>query len=184
MNRKELLHRVNQRLDGRLYRWDEVKYEFDDAISEINNKLQANFPMISDVLQTDNSEYVYYLAGEGSNIVTFGTDEIWEFNKPSPHGTNNSPATLPVFPEKYIRGIVIPFVVAKLLQREDEFGNLHSSINQEGINNLDNMFFEYYNDIPEYFIRGGGVFEWSSNHSRLNPFEINKPSDTKGPLDQ
>ena len=59
MTRKELVKRVNERLDGRLYRWSEMEYEFDDAIIEINAKMQTKFPMIRDVLLTDDSEFYY-----------------------------------------------------------------------------------------------------------------------------
>jgi len=186
MNRDQIMRRVNQRLDGRLYRWEDIKYDFDDAILLINEKLQANFPMFTDVMIDHTSKYLYYtITDKEKGVVYFETEELWDQAKLSPHYTNiTGTSTMPVFPDKYIRTVVIPSVVARLLEREDEFGNLQSSIRQEASNGLNTMFLEYYDLVPGYFINDGGTMDYTNNHSRGNPFEINRAKEYKGPLDE
>ena len=186
MNRKEILDRVNQRLDGRLYRWMDIKYDFDDAILEINEHLQANFPLFTEVMVNENSVYEYYTLTriEDGKIITFITKELWEEEKLQPHYVKGSAATKPVFPEKYLRTVLIPIVVVKLLQREDEFGNLQGTIAQEYQRGLNTMYNEYYDKIPEYFIVDSGVLEYSSNHNHEIPFSFIINQNGEGPLDQ
>lgn len=186
MTRKELVKRVNERLDGRLYRWSDIEYEFDDAIIEINAKMQTKFPMIRDVLLTDDSKYKYFIIviKDTKNIVLFYTREDRD-DYISANNLNNIQyvsVTEEVFPRRYLNSIVIPYVVMRMLQREDEYGNLQSTMTQEYMNGLNAMFMEYYDHVPSYFVREDSDFETYMNHGVDNPFLL-KENKSKGPLD-
>ena len=186
MTRKELVKRVNERLDGRLYRWSEMEYEFDDAIIEINAKMQTKFPMIRDILLTDDSEYKYFIIviKDTKDIVLFYTtqDKDDYISANNLNNTQYASVTEEIFPRRYINSIVIPYVVMRMLQREDEYGNLQSTMTQEYLNGINIMFMEHYDHVPPYFIREESDFETYMNHGTNNPF-ILKENKRSGPLD-
>lgn len=186
MKRKELVKRVNERLDGRLYRWSEMEYEFDDAIIEINAKMQTKFPMIRDVLLYDDSEYKYFIIviKDTKDIVLFYAEE--DKNDYITNNLNNiqyTSVTEEIFPRRYINSIVIPYVVMRMLQREDEYGNLQSTMTQEYMNGINTMFMEYYDHVPPYFIREESDFKTYMNHGINNPFILKEEDKESGPLD-
>lgn len=185
MTRKELVKRVNERLDGRLYRWSEMEYEFDDAIIEINAKMQTKFPMIRDVLTTDDSKYKYFIIviKDTKDIVLFYSEiDRDDYIVNNLNNIQYTSATEEIFPRRYINSIVIPYVVMRMLQREDEYGNLQSTMTQEYLNGINIMFMEHYDHVPPYFIREESDFETYMNHGVNNPF-ILKENKRSGPLD-
>ena len=186
MKREEIVKRVNQRLDGRMYSWDEMKYEFDDAIVEINGTMQTIFPFFTDIMLDGNSRYVYYVLNFEKELPIVFKNEIDMEDHIRRNTLSNrqyTKQTKEVFPGFYLRSIVIPYVVMRMLQREDEYGNLQSTMMQEYQRGIQTMFTEYYSHVPDYFIREDGDMETYMNHGHDNPFQI-RNNDLKGPLDQ
>ena len=60
MNRLDIVNRINQKMYEELYSYEDIKYDLDDAIIAINNTLNAKFPMMSDVLNSDSDEYPHF----------------------------------------------------------------------------------------------------------------------------
>lgn len=126
MTRFEIVKRVNQKMYEGMYHFEDIKYDLDDAIIIINNTLNSKYPMMSEVLEHDNSEYTYY-------------DEEIEQD-------------LPIFPEQYINNVVIEHVVGALFRREGEFGNEYTTALGAHERGLSAMFRDMYDKVPENFI--------------------------------
>lgn len=187
MKRKDLVLRVNQRLDGRFYNWDSMKFEFDDAISEVNAKMQTIFPKPSDIMLQEDSTYSHYiltLESKGNIKVTFKTREDMQdyIRENTLESDRYNTRKLDIIPEQYVRTVLVPFVVMRLLQREDEYGNLQSTMNQEFMTGISNLFADYYEKVPEYYIAEDGDMYTYSKHGHDNPYQL-KEDYKKGPLD-
>lgn len=90
VNITNLLLRLNQLNLGRNVKWNEVVFDFDQAIEEINLVMGTIYPVFSKVFKDDTQKtYTYRVSGY---------DE-------------------PYFPETYIWGLVIPFVAYQYLVR-------------------------------------------------------------------
>lgn len=177
MKRKDLVKRVNQRLDGAFSTWEEMKYEFDDAINEINIKLHTNFPDMSEILIGEEDEYKYFIITvEDVNHQVFFHNVIdkKDYVRSTLNNRQYSEVTLPVIPREYIQSIVVPYVVMRMLQREDEYGNLQSTMQQDYMRGLETMFANYYTLVPEYFIKQDSDMEITSRHNHDNPFMLNE----------
>lgn len=130
MNRQEIVNRINQKLYEEMYSFEDIKYDMDDAIIAINNKMNSNFPMISEVLVGENSNYEYIPEG--------------------------SETPVPIFPEKYIRSIVVEFTVATLLRRQGDFTDEYSAAVLAYEDGLNVMFRDFYEKVPDVFADNEG----------------------------
>lgn len=139
LKRADIVDRVNQKLYEGMYNYTDIKEEFDDAIIYINNTLHSKFPMFSEVMVDDQSTYSY---------------------------EDKDGLKAPYFPEKYMRTVVIEYVVAQLFRREAEFSNEYTTAMQAFERNLDAMFRDFYEHVPEEFI------DESTGMIIVNPEEV------------
>lgn len=137
MTREEIKNRINKLMFNELYTFDDIKDDLDDAIIQINSKLHSKFPMMSTILTDKDSEYKY---------TPEASDEV-----PNPQPTE-------IFPEIYIRSVVINYAVASLFAQQDEFSNAYINAQNKFENGLDNMFRDYYENIPEVFVDDDGGY--------------------------
>ena len=126
MTRSEIVKRVNQKMYEGMYHYEDIKYDLDDAIIIINNTLHTKYPMMSDKLEHDDSEYIYHDEESGQD--------------------------LPIFPEQYINSVVIEYVVSALFRREGEFGNEYNTALGAHERGLSAMFRDLYDNVPDEFI--------------------------------
>lgn len=112
--------------------WDVVKYDADKAIYKINDYLGTVYPKMSEVL----------ISPEHSYSVTIGNRQI------------------PIFPERYILSIVIPFIASEILAREEEFTTVYNKFIMEVEEGLFAMFQNEFNRVPIMFRQSAddGVF--------------------------
>jgi hypothetical protein len=60
MKINEIVDRINHKLAGEMLSYDELKYHIDEAIDDINSKLSAKFPAITEFNATDFPQYPDY----------------------------------------------------------------------------------------------------------------------------
>lgn len=131
MKQSDMVTRVNQLVYEGLYTFDEIKFDFDDAIGYINENMHTSFPNMSDLMADTDSEYTYdvptVVDGVEVNVATS------------------------IFPEVYEREIVINFVVASLFRREGEFGNEYYMAIELYTKGMARMFRDYFEKVPTQF---------------------------------
>lgn len=187
MKRNDIVKRVNQRLDGGFNSWEDMKYEFDDAIIEINNRLHSTFPMMSEILLGDDSRYCRFTLESnepGKDKITLSfVDPIDARDYKNTHiNIQYKEITRDIIPSEYIRSVVIPYVVMRMLQREDEYGNLQTTMMQEYSRGLDLMFANYYELVPKEYIKEDSDMQMTSKHNHNNPYSLQDDINPFDPL--
>jgi len=130
MTREYIVELINKNMYEELYGFDDVKDKLDDAIIAINNTMHTTFPMITEILTTESSEYTYEVTDPDTGVTSI----------------------YPIFPEKYMRSVVIEFAVSELFRRQGEFGPEYQSAVQAYERGLSSMFQNYYERVPEQYI--------------------------------
>lgn len=112
--------------------WDTIKYDADKAIYKINDYMGTKYPKMSDVLKSDKHTY-----------------SVMVGNK-----------SIPIFPERYILSIVIPYIASEILAREEEFTTVYNKYIVEVEDGLFSMFQNEFNRVPPMFQQScdDGVF--------------------------
>lgn len=120
--------------------WDVIKYDADKAIYKINDYMGTMYPKMSDVLVSPSHTYSVEIAGK----------------------------RIPIFPERYIISIVIPFIASEILAREEEFTTVYNKYIMDVENNLFAMFQNEFNRVPPVFRQSpdDGVFFENQHPSR------------------
>lgn len=139
MTRNEIVARINEKMDGEMYTFDQIKDDLDDAIITINNMMHTRYPYMSDVLTTPQSRYVY-----------IGEDNLYHH----------------IFPDQYIRSVVVEFVISQLYRRQGEFANEFNTAQGAFTRNLEVMFRDLYNKVPEQYI------DDSTGMIAITPYEV------------
>lgn len=112
--------------------WDIIKYDADNAIYKINDYLGTSYPKMSDVLQSPAHSYCTEINGK----------------------------QIPIFPDRYILSVVIPFIASEILAREEEFTTVYNKYIMDVDNGLFAMFQNEFNRVPPVFRQSpdDGVF--------------------------
>lgn len=127
MTREDMVLRINQLVYEGLYTFEEIKFDGDDAIGFINENMNTTFPNISTNMLADGSGYLYNVIVDELDVAT------------------------DVFPEVYMREIVINHIVASLFRREGEFGNEYFMAKEAYEKGMDRMFRDYFESVPDVF---------------------------------
>lgn len=152
MKRKDMLTRLNQLTLKYNLRWEDIKYDADKAIDEINTLLGANYPLLSDIFLTDDSTYTIRVGDEDVKIIE----------------------------DKYFHSVILPYIAMEILAREEEFTTIYSKYQAELAIGKAVMFAKEFNYVPDRFkrTRSEGVFFASKNkplkqhrHKEDNPYE-------------
>lgn len=184
MERQEIVARVNQLMYNELFTYDDIKFELDDAINEINNILQSTYPSMSSRFLYQDSKYLrevidnqelpekhipqaLYLY-EGDLWYKPPKEELkkWFKNLNREERENivknkywiKVPESFKeIFPLRYIQTVVIPYVVQAMFKRLDEFGHSYSQFRERYEDGLITMFRDFHEEVPfEFQNQSGG----------------------------
>ena len=123
MTQQDIVNQLNRLVVGYNITWEDIKYDADRAIMNINNRLGAKFPMMSQVLV-------------GSNV-SYELDTI--------------EGNIPIIQDQYILTVVIPFIASEILARDEEFTTIYNKYLMDYENGLFDMFQYEFNRIPLAF---------------------------------
>lgn len=123
MRQIDIINELNKMVIGYNITWDMVKYDADRAIMRINAHLGAEYPMMSEIMLSPEHRYT---------INTEGVD-------------------VPIFPERYILTVIIPFIATEVLARDEEFTTIYNKYAMDFENGLFDMFQNEFNRVPLVF---------------------------------
>lgn len=123
MTQQDIVNQLNRLVVGYNITWEDIKYDADRAIMNINNRLGAKFPMMSQVLV-------------GSNV-SYELDTI--------------EGNIPIIQDQYILTVIIPFIASEILARDEEFTTIYNKYLMDYENGLFDMFQYEFNRIPLAF---------------------------------
>lgn len=123
MTQQDIVNELNRMVVGYNINWQMVKYDADRAIMKINAHLGAEYPMMSKIMLSPKHRYV----------LTVGHVEK------------------PIFPERYILTVVIPFIATEVLARDEEFTTIYNKYAMDFENGLFDMFQNEYSKVPLAF---------------------------------
>lgn len=192
--RQQLVTRVNSLIYEGLYSWEDMKWEFDKAIAELNTTLVSTYPDFTSVLEFDTSKYsrtvipvdelpeiadsklVYKLNSNQKlynyrlvKVIAGGADVYSPFGDTGTAKSARQAETmmwvevhedfLNLLPSKVYHQFIIPYVVAQLLAREDEFGTLYQNNVTQYNDGLMNAFRDLLSSVPKEYVdtRGGSI---------------------------
>lgn len=152
MTQRDIVNELNRMVIGYNITWDMIKYDADRAIMKINAHLGAEYPRMSEIMNHDRSRYI--LRANGRDV--------------------------PIFPERYILTVVIPFIATEVLARDEEFTTIYNKYSMDVENGLFDMFQNEYNKVPLMFRQDKdvGVFFPSD----IKEHKIHKDRDTQLPM--
>lgn len=123
MTQQDIIHELNRMVIGYNITWDTIKYDADKAIMKINSYLGAEFPKMSEVMLGPTSRYTINFKG----------------------------IDRPIFPERYILTVVIPFIATEVLARDEEFTTIYNKYAVDVENGLFEMFQNEFNKVLPAF---------------------------------
>ena len=123
MTQQDIINELNRMVIGYNINWDMIKYDADRAIMKINAHLGAEYPMMSAVMLSPQHRYT----------IKVGTRDV------------------PIFPERYILTVVIPFIASEVLARDEEFTTIYNKYVMDFDNGLFDMFQNEFNKVPPVF---------------------------------
>lgn len=123
MRQIDIINELNKMVIGYNITWDMIKYDADKAIMRINAHLGAEYPMMSEIMLSPEHRY------------TIRTNSV----------------DVPIFPERYILTVVIPFIATEVLARDEEFTTIYNKYAMDFENGLFDMFQNEFNRVPLVF---------------------------------
>ena len=123
MTQQDIINELNRMVIGYNINWDMIKYDADRAIMKINAHLGAEYPMMSAVMLSPQHRYT----------IKVGNRDV------------------PIFPERYILTVVIPFIASEVLARDEEFTTIYNKYVMDFDNGLFDMFQNEFNKVPPVF---------------------------------
>lgn len=123
MTQQDIVNELNRMVIGYNINWDMIKYDADRAIMKINAHLGAEFPRMSEIMLHPNSRYAIYFKNMDR----------------------------PIFPERYILTVVIPFIATEVLARDEEFTTIYNKYAMDFENGLFEMFQNEFNKVLPIF---------------------------------
>ena len=145
----------------------DIYYYMDLVIDDINERLQANFPAVSDWVQFTESWNKWIEHVEDSPI------------RPMPHGHHLPPMDFDkplflrsndnydAFPDKYIRSVLALGTAVKFYTRDEEGEQIAMDYQNRYERALFNMVRDYHNQVPWFFQNNeGGFIDFSYNRER------------------
>lgn len=187
--RQQLVTRVNSLMYEGLYSWEDMKWEFDKAIAELNTTLVSTYPDFTTTLEFETSKYsrtvipvdelpetadpkLVYKLNSNQKLYNYrfvknlvgGADPYNPFGeiktvKEVMKWVEVNEDFLNLLPPKVYHQFIIPYVVAQLLAREDEFGTLYQNNVTQYNDGLMNAFRDLLSLVPKEYIdtRGGSI---------------------------
>lgn len=140
MKRSELITELNRMTLRYNLTWSDIKSDADKAIHQVNNLLGTDYPMLSKIMLSDNSEYSERVDDED----------------------------VPIIKDVYFYSVIIPFMAMEILARDEEFTTIFSKYQQEFMQGKFQMFSNEFNHVPDRYKRRRveGVFFPSNNKGK------------------
>lgn len=138
MTQQDIINELNRMVIGYNINWDMIKYDADKAIMKINAHLGAEYPMMSEILLSPRHRYTI----------------------PYKH------TELPIFPERYILTVVIPYIATEILARDEEFTTIYNKYAMDFENGLFDMFQNEFNKVIPVFRQDPDVGVFFSQGSK------------------
>lgn len=140
MKRSELITELNRMTLRYNLTWSDIKSDADKAIHQVNNLLGTDYPMLSKIMLSDNSEYSERVDDED----------------------------VPIIKDVYFYSVIIPFMAMEILARDEEFTTIFSKYQQEYMQGKFQMFSNEFNHVPDRYKRERveGVFFPSNNRGK------------------
>jgi len=164
LTQQELVDRLNQLTLRYNLTWFDVKYDADKAISKINNFLGTKYPKLTQYLVAPNSKYViptFFKIGYAYDNITYQADTVAELQSlvTAAGGPNPMVATSiityntehDIIPEEYFHSVIIPYIAAEVLARDEEFTTIYNKYVLEMQEGLYDMFQREFNKVPFEF---------------------------------
>ena len=123
MTQQDIVYELNKMVIGYNITWDSIKYDADKAIMKINAHLGAEFPMMSKIMVSPHHRYTI----------------------------KHNNRDIPIFPERYILTVVIPFIATEVLARDEEFTTIYNKYAMDFENGLFDMFQNEFNRVLPVF---------------------------------
>jgi hypothetical protein len=189
LTQQELVDRLNQLTLRYNLTWFDVKFDADKAITKINNFLGAKYPKLTQYMVAPNSKYTiptFFKIGYTYDNITYQADTIAELQTlvTAAGGPNPMVATsiitynteYEIIPEEYFHSVIIPYIAAEVLARDEEFTTIYNKYVLEMQEGLYDMFQREFNKVPFEFRQNPdqGVFfsldsqEGISQHNERN----------------
>jgi len=142
LTQQELIDRLNQLTLRYNLTWFDIKYDADKAITKINSFLGTKYPKLTQYLKTPTDTY---------SIPEVKIDE---------NGNEQTVAEYEIIKEEYFHSVIIPYIAAEILARDEEFTTIYNKYLLEMQDGLFDMFQKEFNSIPVEFRQnpGQGVF--------------------------
>lgn len=149
MTQQDIINELNKRVIGYNINWQMIKYDADQAIMKINSYLGAEYPMMSKIMMSPKHRYTLTVNG----------------------------VERPIFPERYILTVVIPFIATEVLARDEEFTTIYNKYAMDFENGLFDMFQNEYRKVPLQFRQDPdvGVFFTSDTPDKCKELDKNLP---------
>lgn len=123
MTQQDIVNELNKMVVGYNINWPMIKYDADKAIMKINSYLGAEYPMMSQIMLSPSHRYTLNVGG----------------------------SERPIFPERYILTVVIPYIATEVLARDEEFTTIYNKYTLDYENGLFEMFQNEYRKVPVAF---------------------------------
>ena len=123
MTQQDIVNELNRIVIGYNITWDKIKVDADKAIMKINAHLGAEYPMISQIMIAPHHRYTLKINGMDT----------------------------PIFPERYLHTVVIPYIATEVLARDEEFTTIYNKYAMDVENGLFDMFQNEFNKVPLVF---------------------------------
>jgi hypothetical protein len=189
LTQQELVDRLNQLTLRYNLTWFDVKFDADKAITKINNFLGAKYPKLTQYMVAPNSKYTiptFFKIGYSYDNITYQANTIAELQTlvtaaggPNPMVAINIityNTEYEIIPEEYFHSVIIPYIAAEVLARDEEFTTIYNKYVLEMQEGLYDMFQREFNKVPFEFRQNPdqGVFfsldsqEGISQHNERN----------------
>jgi hypothetical protein len=133
LTQQELIDRLNQLTLRYNLTWFDIKYDADKSITKINSFLGTKYPKLSLYLKTPTDTY---------SIPQVEKDE---------NGVEQTIAEYEIIKEEYFHSVIIPYIAAEILARDEEFTTIYNKYLLEMQEGLFDMFQKEFNSVPVEF---------------------------------
>jgi len=133
LTQQELIDRLNQLTLRYNLTWFDIKYDADKAITKINSFLGTKYPKLTLYLKTPTDTY---------SIPQIEIDE---------NGDEQTIAEYEIIKEEYFHSVIIPYIAAEILARDEEFTTIYNKYLLEMQEGLFDMFQKEFNSVPVEF---------------------------------
>ena len=140
LTQQDLINRLNQLTLRYNLTWFDVKYDADKAINKINGFMGTKYPKLTEKMTSPTDTYSF-----STTIKVDGVDQTTEYE---------------IIKEEYFHSVIIPYIAAEILARDEEFTTIYTKYVNEMQEGLFDMFQREFNSVPFEFRQnpGEGVF--------------------------